>query len=158
MWGSTKLNCIKMLLQSYTIFYLLYAWPMSSITTHFWWLQCLNFWPFFCTKLRKKREKKVSRRSWRAGSREEKHQWGLSSEAVWLLLSVSSLAAFTTCRYTSLSSFNGRLRGDLSGAELLLSAGDSYDARRAIHCSGARYYKICSAVHWRLGAAALFPA
>ena len=91
-----------------------------------------KFSAFFCTKLRKRERerKKVSRKRsfWRAGSREEKHQWGLSSEAVWLLLSVSSLAAFTTCRYTSLSSFNGRLalrRGDLSGAELLLSTGDS---------------------------------
>ena len=111
---------------------------MSSITTHFWWLQCLNFWPFFALSSGKKREKKVSRRSWRAGSREEKHQWGLSSEAVWLLLSVSSLAAFTTCRYTSLSSFNGRLRGDLSGAELLLSAGDSYDARGARSTAAVR--------------------
>ena len=148
------LKCYKATL----FFYLLYAWPMSSITTHFWWLQCLNFRPFFCTKLRKREEKKsIEKKFWRAGSREKKHQWGLSSEAVWLLLSVSSLAAFTTCRYTSLSSFNGRLRGDLSGAELLLSTGDSYDAR-AIHCSSARYYKICSAVHWRPGAAALFPA
>ena len=88
---------------------------------------------FFALSSGKERKKNVSKRSWRAGSREKKHRWGLSSEAVWLLLSVSSLAAFTTCRYTSLSSFNGRLRGDLSGAELLLSTGDSYDAR-AIHC------------------------
>ena len=37
-----------------------------------------------------------------------------------------------------MSSFNGRLRGDLSGAELLLSTGDSYDARGARSTAAVR--------------------